>query len=112
NAKYVWGDSMSEDEPKANLWQGEFPYDNAETDGFAATAPVKSFSPNGYGLYDMSGNVWEFVQDWYDPDYYIRSPEFNPPGPTLALVTDPSARLRPHSDDRPQLATIPHKVIR
>lgn len=113
NTSYVWGDEfLPEGNHHANLWQGDFPHENTAEDGFATTSPVKSFPPNGYGLYDISGNVWEFVQDWYDPDYYIRSPEINPLGPTRDQVLDPSRRIRAGSDARRQLATTPHKVIR
>ena len=113
NTAFAWGDDFApEGELQANLWQGDFPQENTREDGFVATAPVRTFPPNGYGLYDISGNVWEFVQDWYDPDYYIRSPEFSPMGPTIEQVLDPSARIRPNADPRPQLRTTPHKVIR
>ena len=71
DAKYPWGNGAIEDATdKANFWQGLFPYDNQLKDGFAATAPVKSYPANGYGLYDMAGNVWEWCQDKYDASVY------------------------------------------
>jgi formylglycine-generating enzyme required for sulfatase activity len=65
-APYVWGDEyMPEGEPVANTWQGQFPWENLGQDGYEWTAPVRSFAPNGYGLYEMAGNVWEWTSDWY-----------------------------------------------
>jgi formylglycine-generating enzyme required for sulfatase activity len=79
---FVWGDELR---PKgrwlANVWQGDFPTNNTREDGFERTAPVGSFPPNAYGLFDMAGNVWEWTADWYRPDYYRRSPAKNPRGP-------------------------------
>jgi formylglycine-generating enzyme required for sulfatase activity len=82
NKKYAWGDELN---PKAkymcNQWQGIFPVRNLGDDGFIGRAPVGSFPPNGYGLYDITGNVWEWCADWFDENYYNRSPKTNPQGP-------------------------------
>jgi formylglycine-generating enzyme required for sulfatase activity len=68
---YAWGDEFKPDGKfMANTFQGHFPDKNTAEDGYTTTAPVASFPANGYGLYDMSGNVWEWTSDWYRPDYY------------------------------------------
>jgi formylglycine-generating enzyme len=68
---FVWGDSFRPDgKYMANTFQGHFPNKNTSDDGFNATSPVTKFPPNGYGLYDMAGNVWQWTSDWYRPDYY------------------------------------------
>jgi formylglycine-generating enzyme required for sulfatase activity len=67
-AEYVWGDDFAPGgKQMANTWQGEFPWQNLRLDGFEWTAPVGSFPPNAYGLYDMAGNVWQWMSDYYAP---------------------------------------------
>ncbi len=79
---YPWGDELEPvGGPRQNAWQGSFPQKNLLADGFATTAPVASFPPNGLGLHDMAGNVWEWCSDWYRPDYYSISPAVDPRGP-------------------------------
>lgn len=68
---YVWGDAFAPNgETQANTFQGHFPDQNTGADGYLATSPVKSFPANGYGLFDMAGNVWQWTSDWYRADYY------------------------------------------
>ena len=87
---YVWGDEAPGDSGKfANLWQGKFPQQNTAIDGYERTAPVKSYPANGYGLYDMAGNVWEWCADWYQRDSYRgragKGLIDNPKGPDFSL---------------------------
>jgi sulfatase modifying factor 1 len=102
NKPYVWGDDKPTDTNiHANLWQGEFPYRNTAADGYERTSPVKAFPPNGYGLYDMSGNVWQWCSDWYQRDLYrergSRGVIVNPTGPERS--SDPA---RPFMSQRCQ----------
>lgn len=79
---FVWGDRPPGEGPgRVNIWQGTFPTKNTVEDGHFGTAPVGSYPANGYGLFDMAGNVWEWCQDWYRPDTYASSPAFDPRGP-------------------------------
>jgi formylglycine-generating enzyme required for sulfatase activity len=68
---YPWGNEFRPgNKPLANTWQGRFPARDEADDGYAGTSPVRAFPPNGYGLYDVGGNVWQWCADWYRPDYY------------------------------------------
>ncbi|MGW6749678.1 formylglycine-generating enzyme family protein [Streptomyces sp. NPDC055006] len=80
--RFPWGDELA---PRGrwlcNIWQGSFPHRNTGEDGWLATAPVRTFRPNGFGLYEVAGNVWEWCADWFAPDYYAASPTDGPQGP-------------------------------
>jgi formylglycine-generating enzyme required for sulfatase activity len=80
---YVWGSEAAGEGGawRANIWQGSFPREDAGVDGFRGTSPVGSFPANGYGLVDMSGEVWQWCSDWFDAGYYQHSPPRNPTGP-------------------------------
>ena len=74
-AEFAWGDELTPGgKSMANTWQGEFPWQNLCQDGYEWTAPVKAFPPNGYGLYEMTGNVWEWTTDWYQDHGKITKP--------------------------------------
>jgi len=106
--EFVWGDEHIPDgKPMANTWQGEFPWQNLVEDGFEGRAPVGSFAPNGYGLYDMAGNAWDWTEDWWsavhpeDPDKPCCVPS-NPRGGDVDQSYDPAA---------PQFR-VPRKVVK
>jgi formylglycine-generating enzyme required for sulfatase activity len=98
-AEFVWGDEFAPGgRMMANTWQGEFPWQNLKTDGYEGTSPVGSFPPNGYGLHDMAGNVWEWTTDWYQEHGRIRN--------ACCTLDDPRGGERDGSHD-PRLPDIP-----
>ena len=107
-AEYAWGDEFTPgDEHRANTWQGDFPHQNLARDGFTRTSPVTAFPPNGYGIHDMIGNIWEWTSDWYanrheaDVAKACCIPE-NPRGPREDASYDPC---------QPEIK-IPRKVLK
>lgn len=80
--RYPWGNEREPGgEHLMNVWQGTFPTNNTAADGFTGPAPARSFQPNGYGLYNMTGNVWEWCSDWFDTTWHINGVRHNPAGP-------------------------------
>lgn len=106
-AEYAWGDSFTpEGVHMANTWQGPFPWRNTAQDGYAGTAPVDAYPPNGHGLFNMTGNTWEWTADWYSDTAAAKDPAccvpHNPRGGVLEGSYDPrQARTR-----------IPRKVVK
>ena len=96
---YFWGDLTDKLSSYVNSWEGEFPVDNTQADGFEKSAPIKTYPPNGYGLYEISGNVWEWTSDWYSSQYYQYCKENsitnNPKGPNEAFNPN-----NPYIDER------------
>jgi len=107
-ASYCWGESMLVDgRPMANTWQGDFPWRNDSSDGCVRTAPVASYPANGYGLYDMAGNVWEWTSDWFAEGH---APDAAKP---CCVPQNPRGGAEEQSYDRrqPQFR-IPRKVVK
>ncbi|MEM6692889.1 MAG: SUMF1/EgtB/PvdO family nonheme iron enzyme, partial [Planctomycetota bacterium] len=95
---FTWGEEMFPEGKEtwmANIWQGTWPHENTGEDGYVATSPVKQFPPNPYGLYDIAGNVWEMVSDYYHPRAYemATASERNTKGPKLNQVAAPDQRI-------------------
>ena len=99
-SKYPWGNEMTPGgKAAANTWQGRFPARDRGEDGYLGTSPITAFPPNGFGLYDMGGNVWQWCSDWYRPDTYAARSRTeatrNPPGPPDSLdPQEPGAAKR------------------
>jgi formylglycine-generating enzyme len=106
-AEFPWGNELTpEGRYLANTWQGEFPWQNLRHDGFAGCAPVKSYPPNGYGLFEMTGNVWEWTSDFFTPRHRDNSP-------ACCVPHDPRVETPEHSYDRAQPDThIPRRVVK
>jgi formylglycine-generating enzyme len=105
-AEYSWGDEFTPGgRHMANTWQGEFPWQNLLEDGHEGTAPVESFPPNGYGLHDMAGNVWEWTTDWYQDHNRIKQ--------ACCTLDNPRGGEAAHSHD-PRISNvrIPRKVMK
>jgi len=105
-AEFAWGDTFAPDgRHQANTWQGAFPNENLAGDGFERTSPVGAFPPNGYGLVDMIGNVWEWTQDWYTARHDVQSP--------CCAVPNPRGGSENESYDPHQpVIRIPRKVVK
>jgi len=79
---YPWGDELVPNRRhRCNIWQGKFPHADSGADGWKGSCPVRSFPPNGFGLFEVSGNVWEWCGDWFSPSYHVHAPKVNPTGP-------------------------------
>ena len=107
DVEFAWGDEFTPGgKHMANTWQGEFPHENQRSDGWARTSPVRAFPPNGYGVYDMIGNVWEWTTDWYSAQHTVDAPKAccvpeNPRGGPKEQSHDPRDRIR-----------VPRKVLK
>ena len=108
--RFVWGDEHVPDgQLMANTWQGEFPVENRELDGYARTSPVGAFPANGFGLHDVAGNVWEWTRDWYSDDPTAGDDSASP---ACCTPTNPRGVSEARSVDERDPAAIPRKVLK
>jgi sulfatase modifying factor 1 len=107
-AEFAWGDEFTPDGVHmANTWQGAFPLHNDNGDGYERTSPVTAFPPNGYGVHDMIGNVWEWTSDWYSPEHEADAPK------ACCVPENPRGGREDGSyDPRQPQVKIPRKVIK
>src|SRR5690606_29316957 len=99
--RFPWGDELTpRGKHRCNIWQGKFPSHDTGEDGYTHTAPARSYEPNGYGLYNVAGNVWEWCGDWFSPTWHKEGPEDqtrdNPRGPAATYLIATAAPLGPH----------------
>ena len=107
-AEFAWGDELTPGgRQMANTWQGAFPHENLKLDGYERTSPVTAFPPNGHGVYDMIGNVWEWTSDWYSPRHEADAPK------ACCIPANPrGGREEASYDPRLPTITIPRKVVK
>jgi sulfatase modifying factor 1 len=108
DAEFAWGDEFTPGHRQmANTWQGAFPHENLKADGYERTSPVTAFPPNGYGVYDMIGNVWEWTTDWFAPGHEADAPK------ACCIPANPRGGREEDSYDACQPAIrIPRKVLK
>jgi formylglycine-generating enzyme len=106
-AEFAWGEELTPGgRHMANVWQGDFPNHNTKADGWEYTAPAKSFPPNGYGLFQMTGNVWEWTTDWYQ-DHAAAAPQH-----PCCAVDDPRGGTQEDSTTPGDPAAVPRRVMK